>query len=51
MSERTDMAYAAIGEASDHDIYDSGISSCCSAKVYMGGRCRTCQEHCDIITE
>lgn len=34
------------------DSFDGGmLSSCCQAKVMLGGFCSHCKEHCDIEPE
>lgn len=33
------------------DLFVKGISNCCDAKVYEGGRCSKCLDNCGIVTE
>lgn len=33
------------------DCYESGLSSCCGARVLLGMICAECKEHCDVETE
>lgn len=33
------------------DLELPGVSNCCSAKVYEGGWCAACRDHCEAVPE
>ena len=33
------------------DLELEGVSNCCSAKVYEGGWCADCKDHCEAVSE
>ena len=30
------------------DCFEEGLSSCCDARIMLGGICSRCKEHCDV---